>query len=90
MSKRLQVVLDAEEWESLKEIARRHHTTVSDWVRRTLRAASEREPAGDLGSKLQAIRTAARHEFETADIDQMLNEIARGREELPERHDDPR
>jgi hypothetical protein len=84
MSKRLQVLLDADEWEQLQAIARRRRTTVSEWVRRTLREAREREPAGDLDTKLRAIRAAARHEFPTADIEQMLEEIDRGREALPE------
>jgi hypothetical protein len=84
MSKRLQVLLDADEWEQLQAIARRHRTSVSEWVRRTLREAREREPAGDLDTKLRAIRAAARHEFPTADIGQMLEEIDRGREALPE------
>jgi hypothetical protein len=52
-------------------------------VRRTLREAREREPAGDLDAKLRAIRSAARHEFPTADIEQMLVEIDSGREVLP-------
>ncbi len=84
MSKRLQVVLDTDEWEHLQEIARRHRTTVSDWVRRTLREAREREPGGDLDAKLRALRTAVRHEFPTADIEQMLAETERGYTALPE------
>jgi Arc/MetJ-type ribon-helix-helix transcriptional regulator len=84
MRKRLQVLLDADEWEELQAIARRHRTSVSEWVRRALREAHEREPAGDLDTKLRAIRGAARHEFPTADIGQMLEEIDRGREALPE------
>jgi hypothetical protein len=83
MSKRLQVLLDADEWEQLQEIARRHRTTVSEWVRRTLREAREREPGGDLDTKLGTIRAAARHEFPTADIDQMLQEIDSGQAALP-------
>ncbi|CKS88881.1 Conserved protein of uncharacterised function%2C possible antitoxin VapB13 [Mycobacterium tuberculosis] len=66
MSKRLQVLLDPDEWEELREIARRHRTTVSEWVRRTLREAREREPRGDLDMKLRSVRAAARHEFPTA------------------------
>jgi len=84
MSKRLQVLLDAEEWEQLQTIARRNRTTVSEWVRRTLREAREREPVGDLESKLRAVRAAARHTFPTADIEQMLEEIDRGAEVSPE------
>jgi hypothetical protein len=78
MSKRLQVLLDEEEWEQLQKIARRHRTTVSDWVRRTLREAQGREPGSDLTAKLRTIRTAARHEYPTADIEQMLDEVERG------------
>jgi hypothetical protein len=80
MSKRLQVLLDADEWEQLQAIARRHRTTVSEWVRRTLREAREREPAGDLDTKLRTIRAAARHQFPTADIEQTLEEIDREHE----------
>ena len=83
MSKRLQVLLDPEEWEQLQAIARRHRTTVSEWVRRTLREAREREPRGDLDTKLRAIRAAARHEYPTADIEQMLDDIERGQQALP-------
>lgn len=79
MSKRLQVLLDPDEWEELREIARRHRTTVSEWVRRTLREAREREPRGDLDMKLRSVRAAVRHEFPTADVEQMLEEIERGR-----------
>lgn len=78
MSKRLQVLLDADEWEELQRIARRHRTTVSEWVRRTLREAREREPSGDLDTKLRAIRAAASHKFPAPDIDQMLEETERG------------
>ncbi|BBU22308.1 hypothetical protein [Mycobacterium xenopi] len=78
MSKRLQVLLDEEEWEQLQKIARRHRTTVSEWVRRTLREAQGREPGSDLTAKLRAVRTAARHEYPTADIAQMLEEVERG------------
>lgn len=84
MSKRLQVLLDADEWAQLQEIARRHRTTVSEWVRRTLREARDREPGGDLDTKLRAIRAAARHEFPTADIEEMLEEIERGHSAPPE------
>ncbi|KZS58271.1 antitoxin [Mycobacterium ostraviense] len=84
MSKRLQVLLDADEWEELQEIARRHRTTVSEWVRRTLREAREREPGGDLDAKLRAVRSAVRHEFPAPDIEQMLEETERGYLEPPD------
>jgi hypothetical protein len=43
-----------------------------------LREARDRAPKGDLDAKLRAIRDAARHEFPTADIDQMLDQTERG------------
>ena len=85
MSKRLQVVLDADEWQQLQKIASRHRMTVSEWVRRTLREAREREPGGDLDTKLRAIRTAVRHEFPAPDIEQMLEETERGYLDPPAR-----
>ncbi len=84
MSKRLQVLLDADEWDEVQQIARRHRMTVSDWVRRMLRQAREREPGDDLDAKLRAVRAAARYEFPAPDIEQMLEEVERGYSEPPE------
>lgn len=78
MSKRLQVLVDEPEWQELRETASREGVTVSEWVRRTLRAARRTGPEGDLGSKLAAIRTAAGYQYPTADIDQVLAEIESG------------
>jgi hypothetical protein len=85
MSKRLQVLLDEAELRDLQEAARRQGVPVSEWVRQALREARRREPQGDLDSKLRAVRAATRHNFPTADIDQMLAEIERGYpSQLPE------
>jgi predicted transcriptional regulator len=78
MSKRLQVLLDDQEWREVQRTARASHMTVAGWVRQALRAARERRPVADAGRKLDVIRGAARHAFPTADIDQMLAEIERG------------
>lgn len=78
MSKRLQVVLGDEEYREIERVARRHRTTVSDWVRQSLRWARQSEPTVDAGRKLKAVRAAAGHEFPTTDIGQMLGEIERG------------
>ncbi|MBI2190686.1 MAG: antitoxin [Planctomycetes bacterium] len=78
MSKRLQVILDEVEYRDLRRVARRNRMTVSAWVRHALRAMRRREPNGEPDAKLAAVRAAARHEFPTADIDQMLAEIERG------------
>ena len=78
MTKRLQVLLEESELRELQRVAKAQQLTVAEWVRQTLRAARRREPTGQAGRKLDAIRGAARHAFPTADIDDMLREIERG------------
>jgi hypothetical protein len=56
----------------------RAETTVAEWVRQTLREARRRVPAADAARKLAAVRAAIRHDFPTADIAGMLDEIERG------------
>jgi len=50
---------------------------IFEWVRQRLRARRSKRSV-KAGRKLDAIRTAAGHEFPTADIAQMLEEIERG------------
>ncbi len=78
MSRRLQVLLEEDELDEYREAARRRGVPVSEWVREVLRTAYRDEPRGDLESRLRTVRTAARHEFPTADVDEMLAEIEQG------------
>ncbi len=78
MSKRLQVLIEEVELRDFQVAAAREGIALSEWVRRALRDARGREPRGDLDRKLRVVREAARHAFPTADIDQMLAEIAQG------------
>jgi hypothetical protein len=78
MSKRLQVILDEKEYAEIRQSARRSRLTTAEWVRQALRAMRRTEPQGDVKKKLDVVRAAVRHEFPTADIDQMLEEIERG------------
>jgi len=78
MSKRLQVLLDEEEFDELRETARRQGVPVSEWVRAALRSHGQGVAEGSVDSKVQAVRAAVRHEFPTADVDQLLTEIERG------------
>jgi predicted 2-oxoglutarate/Fe(II)-dependent dioxygenase YbiX len=78
MSKRLQVLLDESELRDIQRLARAQRMSVAEWVRGALRAARRREPLGDVGKKLEVVRSAARHAYPTADIDTMLGEIERG------------
>lgn len=78
MTKRLQVLVDESELREIQRAARAQQVTTAEWVRQKLRAARNREPLGDVEKKRAAIRSASRHRFPTADIDQMLAEIERG------------
>ena len=78
MSKRLQVLLEEPEFREIQRIARSRKMTMAEWVRQVLRAARQREPLGDVSKKLEVVRAASRHDFPTAEMDQMLAEIERG------------
>lgn len=78
MSKRLQVLLDEEDFGRLRETAERHHMTVSEWVRQLIRDGSRRSDPGDTERKLEIIRRASEYSFPTGDIESMLAEIERG------------
>ena len=78
MAKRLQVLLDEEEYSEIQAVARRQRMTLAEWVRQALRKAKDDHPA-TVEAKLRAIADASRHEFPTADIEEMLREIESGR-----------
>jgi predicted 2-oxoglutarate/Fe(II)-dependent dioxygenase YbiX len=78
MSIRLQVLLPDDEWREIRQVARARRMTVAEWVRQALREVRQRQPATDGRKKIEVVRSAARHAFPTADIDQMLIEIERG------------
>ena len=82
MTKRLQVLLDEEEYREIQAFARRQRTTMSEWVRQTLRKARI-DPYGTINArtinaKLRAIADASRYEYPTADIQDMLREVESG------------
>jgi len=78
MSKRLQVILQDPEYREIQRVARARNMSIAEWVRQALAAARRYEPLGDAGKKLDVIREAARQDFPTADIDDMLAQIERG------------
>jgi len=59
-------------------MARARRVCLAEWVRQALDVARRREPVGDVSKKLEAIRAAAKHEFPTGDIEDMLAEIEQG------------
>lgn len=78
MAKRLQVLLDEEEYQEIQEAAHAERMTVAEWARRALRRSKPIRPEV-IQAKLRAIREAAQLNHPTADIDVMLEEIAAGR-----------
>ena len=78
MAKRLQVIVQDPEYRDIQQAARLRRMSISEWVRQALVQARRREPSREVASKMEVIRTAARMEFPTADIDRMLEEIERG------------
>ena len=78
MTTRMQVLFEDDEFAEIRRVAKRHRMTVAEWVRQALRRARRDETATDPKKKLAAVREAARGEFPTADIEQMLAEIEGG------------
>ena len=78
MTKCLQVLLNDEEYEEIRVLARRRRMSMSEWVRQALRSALD-DRSEAVRTKLGAIAEASRHQFPTADIEVMLQEIEAGR-----------
>ena len=78
MAKRLQVILQDSEYREVQRAARARRMSIAEWVRQALGAARRLEPVGDISKKLEAIRAAAKYEFPTGDIEDMLSEIEQG------------
>jgi hypothetical protein len=78
MAKRLQVILQDQEYREIQKMARSRRMSLAEWVRQALDLARRREPLGDTGKKIAVIRAAARHDYPAGDIDKMLAEIEKG------------
>ena len=72
------MLFDDEELHEIQEFARRHHMTLAEWVRQTLRETLRRQPRQSAAKKRQAVRRDMEHEFPTADIDEMIAQIEQG------------
>ena len=78
MAKRVQVVLEDDEYKAIKAAAEARHITVEELVLQRVRLHEIRPPK-TVEEKLRAIKWAAQHNHPTADIDVMLEQIAAGR-----------
>jgi hypothetical protein len=79
MSRRLQVVMPADEYEALVRAARRRGQPVSQVVRESVRKAVAEQPAVDPDRRIAAVLRFARFAGPTGDVDQLLAEIEHGR-----------
>jgi hypothetical protein len=80
MSKRLQVILPDDEYGALARAARRRGAPVSEVVRDSLRRTlSIDEQPADPEARIGAILRFARFSGPSADMDEMLADIERGR-----------
>lgn len=78
MTKRLQVLLDDDELDDIRALARRRRQTTAAFVRDALRAAREAATYPSVEVKLRAVREAVANEYPTGEIEQLLAEIERG------------
>ncbi len=78
MSKRLQVIIDETDLKTYETNAELEGVTLSEWVRQSLRDASQRKSLKDPERKLRAIKEAMTFEAPAPPIEQMLQEIERG------------
>jgi hypothetical protein len=78
VAKRLQVIVQDPEYRDIQRAARLRRMSIAEWVRQALVQARRSEPSREVVSKLEVIRTAARMDFPTTDIDRMLDEIEQG------------
>ena len=77
MTKRLQVLFEDDEYRALQQSAREERMTVAEWVRQSLRQARLGKRRS-VDRKLQAVAKACEHQFPTADIEVVLDEIEKG------------
>ena len=78
MSKRLQVLLEEEEFDEVRRAAHRRRMTVAEWVRQSLREARMEEPTTGVDEKLAILERAGSYNFPAVDIETMLSEIELG------------
>jgi hypothetical protein len=83
MTKRLQVLVEDDEWAEIKRAARRRRQSVAEWVRAALRQARTAEGGRPASAKLRTLRASAAHSFPTGSIEEMLEELESGYRGVP-------
>ncbi len=83
MAKRLQVILEEQDYREIQRAARTRHMSLAEWVRQALDSARRHQPQGSVVQKLEAIKLAIQHEYPTGDVETMLREIEAGYADNP-------
>lgn len=78
MSRRVEVVVEVEEFREVQRAARLARMSVSGWVRSALRTGLEAAAAHATNRKLEVVRAAACHSFPAGEIGAMLAELESG------------
>jgi hypothetical protein len=79
MSKRLQVLLQDEEYQELAQVCRKQAISIAQWVRGALRKSLQQSRPLSPEKKLARILKFTKHEGPTGDINEILSDIERGR-----------
>ena len=80
MSKRLQVIIDDDEYVALAKAARERSTPISEFVRESVRETLAKRVGPSPEERLATVLRYTRFTGPTGDIEQILAEIERGRE----------
>ena len=80
MSKRLQVLLPEKDYRALAVVSRKESKTIAEWVRDSIRRRLKVVEPPSPEKKLSKILKYARYSGPTGDIEQILSEIEKGRE----------
>lgn len=75
------MLLEDIEMAGLRAAAEGQQMTVAEWVRQALRKAMREQPVYDVRKKIEVVREAARHNYPAGEMDDMLREIDRGRQD---------
>lgn len=79
MSKRLQVLINPQEYKTYQFQAKKLGLSLGEWVRNALKETiNEISPHNKTQQKIKNLRKSIAHHYPTADIDQMLQEIEKG------------
>ena len=80
MSTRLQIVIDETEARRFKRAAQRAGLTLSEWARVAMREAQKKRVGPSPEQRISALDRALQCAHPTADIEQMLKDIDKGRD----------